>query len=88
MYRAEREVRADPADRRERQIHNVPRKLGGVGQTDQVEKGGRGTTRPHADQLLTNHALVGRKSAFRLFSPFLLDGFQNLRIGIKNIDFG
>ena len=42
----------------------------------------------HADQLLTNHAFVGRKSAFRLFSPFLLDGLQYLRIGIKNIDFG
>lgn len=32
-------------------VPNVPRELGSVGQTDQVEKGGRGTTRPHAAQI-------------------------------------
>ena len=33
------------------QVHNVPRELGGVGQTDKVEKGGRDAARPHAAQI-------------------------------------
>ena len=51
MHRAEGTVRTDPADRRGGQVHNVPRKLGGVGQTDQVEERGRNAARPDANQI-------------------------------------